>query len=198
MVETSENLDGLLMGDVSEEVTETDEQFAARLAATQQKIAQAKKDEKKSKDFDQKLSKIIAQLAHEHLDFVIFLIDNEVPSLTVLALISIVNEEAGKICFVEFDKFIEEKADFSLAKFNDPKIEEKISYWWTFIFAAEHCSKTTKLKSFRGKEDFVKTLSKNMADLLVFFLQKNQVREFEKEKLEQVLEKYEKMIFTED
>ncbi len=191
----AEGLDGLLMGDVSEEVKESDEQFQARMQAAQQKIAQIKKDEKKSKNFDDKLAKIVAQLDPAHLDFVIFLIDHEVPSLTILALLTIVNEEAGQICYVEFAEKIEIKPDFSVVQFQKPQIEEKISYWWAFIFSAEKVSKTVTLKSLKKNTNFVKSLSKNMADLLIFFLQKNEVEEFNKSKLEQILEQNEKQIF---
>ncbi len=195
MSESAENLDGLMMGEGSEGASESDEVFSERLKVAQAKIAAIKKDEKKSKSFDDKLARIISTVHPNHLDLVILLINHEIPSLTILAFISLINDEAGKICFIEFDKFIEEKADFSLVKFEDPKIEEKISYWWTFIFAADHTSTTTKLNSLRTNETFVKTLSKELADLILYLLQQHQELEFDRQQLIKMLEKYEKMMF---
>lgn len=192
-----EQIDDLMMGSGAEVASESDEVFAERLRAAQQKIATIKKDEKKAKDFDQKLSKIIRNISSETLDFVVFLIDHNVPSLSILALIAIVNDDAGKICYQEFDKYIEERADFSIVKFGDEKVEEKISYWWTFILAAEHVSTTVKFKDLRNNEKFVLTMSKNLANLLIAFLRNNKITEFDKKGLKKMLAKYEEMIFTE-
>ncbi len=191
----AEKLDDLVLGAGTEVASESDEVFAERLKEAQQKIAGIRKDEKKAQNFDHKLAKIISNLSPEALDFVIFLINHNIPSLTILAFISIANEDAGKTCFIEFDKFIQEKANFSIVKFNDPKIEEKISYWWTFILAADHVSTTVKLKSLRENDKFVSRLSRNLADLLVIFLHENSVTEFDRSTLKKMLAKYEKMMF---
>lgn len=198
MTETGgERIDDLMMGSGAEIASESDEVFAERLRAAQQKIAAIKKDEKKAKDFDQKLSKIIRNISSETLDFVVFLIDHDIPSLSILAMIAIVNDEAGRICFQEFDKYIEERADLSIVKFGSPKAEEKISYWWTFILAAEHMSTTVKFKDLRNNEKFVLTMSKNLANLLIEFLRTNKILEFDKKGLKKMLTKYEEMIFEE-
>lgn len=192
-----EKLDDLMMGSGAEVASESDEVFAERLQVAQQKIATIRKDEKKAKNFDKKLSRIIREISSENLDFVIFLINHDISSLTILALISIVNNDAGKVCFQEFDKYIEEKADFSIVKFGDKKVEEKISYWWTFIVAAEHVSTSVKFKELRNNEKFVLTLSKNLSSLLISFLKDSSITEFDKKGLKKMLIKYEEMIFEE-
>ena len=135
-----DSLDDLMMGNVSENVSETDEQIATRVAMAQQRIAAIKRDEKKASNFDEKLAKILPHVTVALLDFIIFLINKEVPSLTILGMISLESNDAGKICYDEFHKYITETADFALVQFENPKIEERISYWWTFIFAANHVS----------------------------------------------------------
>jgi len=89
MVEEMGDLEDMMMGNVSEEASESSEKIAARLAAAQKKIAAVKRDEKKSHGFDEKLSKILPKFSVVLLDFVIFLIDKEVPSCTILAMISV-------------------------------------------------------------------------------------------------------------
>ncbi len=195
MPESAESLDDLLMGEVSEGASESDEKFSERLKVAQQKLAAVAKDEKKAKNFDQKLAKIIPHVPNWVLDFVVFLINHEIPSLTILAFLALVNEEAGKICYVEFHKYIQERADFSLAKFGDPLVEEKISYWWTFILGADHISTTVQLKTLRNNEPFVRHLSKMLSDLLIHFLQQSDIHDFDKKNLKSVLAKYEKMMF---
>ena len=192
-----ERLDDLMMGSGAEGVSESDEVFAERLRIAQQKIAAIKKDEKKAKNFDKKLSQVIKSISAENLDFVIQLINHGISSLSILSIISIINNEAGKICFQEFNQYIEEKADFSIVKFSDPKVEEKISYWWTFIFAAEHITTSTKIKDLRTSKTFVLTLSQNLATLLLHFLRSSAITEFDKKGLKKMLTKYEEMIFAE-
>ena len=196
MAEQAENLDSLILGSVSEGVAESDEQFSERLRATQAKLAAIKKDEKKSKNFDQKLSKIIPSLTSDQLDMVILLINHDIPSLTILSVISIINEESAQICYVEFHKYIEEKADFSVVKFGDPKIEERIGYWWTFILAANHLSTTIKFRELRENEDFIRHLSRGLTELLISYLKQNEVHEFDHNSLKHLVTKYQEMIFS--
>lgn len=194
MVEHAENLDDLMMGEVSESLSESDEKFSERLKVAQQKVAQVKKDEKKSKNFDQFLSQILRKLSSELLDIVILLIDEEVPSLTILAVLSLLNEEAGRICWQEFEKHIAEKANFSNT--NLPvDIEEKISYWWTFIFGADHVSKTVKLKELRQNPDFIKAFTHALMWMLQQYLKENSIEGFDTEKLKKILQKYETQLF---
>ena len=193
--EHSEGLDDMMMGNVSEGVSESDEVFAERVRQTQAKIKQIKKDEKKSKNFDKKLSKIISQLSPFLLDVVVFLIDFEVPSLTILAIISLIQDSAGKICWKEFHKYIAEKADFSNAHLPE-KIEEKISYWWTFIYGADHVSKAEKIKDLKTEEIFLKKFSHYLGEILMIFLRENKIKDFDKVQLKKVLQKYEIGLFN--
>ncbi len=198
MVEEMGGLEDMMMGNVSEEASESSEKIAARLAAAQKKIAAVKRDEKKSHSFDKKLSKILPTFTIVLLEFVIFLIDREVPSCTILAMISIESDEAGKICFEEFHKFIEEAADFSVVKFDNKEVEKKVSMWWTFVFAADHVSKTTKLRVFRKSEEFVGRLSREFARMLKAFLLKQNVQKFDEKKLKKILKQYADAVFSDN
>ncbi len=190
-----ENLDGLVMGEgVSEQASESDEKFKARVAAAQVKLKKIKKDEGKAKTFDHQLAKILPNLSHEQLKIVIFLIDHEVPSLTILAVLSIANDEAGKICYLEFEKHIESRADFSEAKL-PTEVEEKVSYWWTFIHGADHMSHTTYLYQLQNNKEFVEQFSKFLGQLLREFLVKNEVADFDESKLKAIIARYQTDIF---
>lgn len=192
-----EGLDGLVMGDgVSEQAAESDEKFKARVAAAQVKLKKHKKDESKAKNFDSKLAKILPDLTQAYLKIVIFLIDHEVPSLTILAVISIVNDEGGKICYLEFEKYIESRADFSEAKLPS-EIEEKVSYWWTFIHGADHISTTLRLAELQDNHDFVVQFSKYLGRLLKDFLVDHQVQDFDESKLKKIIQRYQTEIFAE-
>lgn len=199
MVENGgESFEDLLLGGVSEQVSESDEQFQARVTAAQAKLQQVKKDEKKAQNFDVQLAGIIPHLSDDLLHFVIFMIDSGIPSLTILSFLSLVVDEAGQICYQEFHSFVEERADFSLVKFQDPQIEEKVSWWWTFILAADHVSRTTLLKDFKENQDFVSRVSRSVSQILQQFLRENQAPSFDQEKLKTLLHKYRDMVFSND
>ncbi len=192
--EHAEGLDDMMMGNVSEGVAESDEVFAERVRQTQAKIQKIRKDEKKSKNFDDQLAKIIPGFSPLVLDVVIFCIDFEVPSLTVLAIISLINDESGRICWEVFDKYIEERADFSGAHL-PAKVDEKISYWWTFIYGSDHMSMTTKLSDLRTDTVFIKKFSHYLTQILLRFLKEEKVEEFDENHLKGLLAKYQTGLF---
>jgi len=192
-----ESIDDLLLGSVSESVGESDELFRDRLAQVQAKLAQVAKDEGQEKNFDKELARIIPSLEKEVLRFVIILINSNVPSLTILSMISLSSEEAGKVCYLEINKYIEERADFSALNVST-EVEEKIALWWTFIMAANHLSKTTKLKELRVNKSMLEFLSLNLSRFLEEFLQKIGVQDFDKSQLLKILEMYQKELFLED
>lgn len=187
-------LEDLMMGNVSEGVSESDEVFADRVREAQAKVQQVKKDEKKAKNFDTQLAKIIPMLSPFLLDVVILLIDFEVPSLTVLAIISLIENESGKICWTEFHKHIAEKADFTNANL-PANIEEKISYWWTFIYGADHISNTLKIKDLKDNTIFLRKFSHYLGEMLVIYLKENKIEDFDKAQLKKILQKYEIGLF---
>lgn len=191
-----ENFEGLLMGNVSETTSETDEQFAQRVAAAQAKLQKVKKDEQKSKSFDHHLAKLIPTLSQNDLQFVIFLINHEVPSLTILALLSLHIDAAYEICYGEFHALIEEHADFSTAKIPTKEIEEKISWWWSFILASDHISPTLRLSALRDNTDFLKTFSQFLSHFLQQFLEQSHTPDFDQTQLKTVLQKYKDLLFT--
>ncbi|MCF7812419.1 hypothetical protein K9M59_02375 [Candidatus Gracilibacteria bacterium] len=190
-----EKLDDLMLGSDAESVSESDEKFRERVAAAQAKLAAVIKDEKNAKNFDLKLAKIIPKLHKHTLKLVVFLIDNEIPSLTILAMISLVNNEAEKICHTEFSQYIQERADFSEAKL-DSELEKKISLWWTYILAADHISSTTHLYELQHNDTFVEFVSLEFSEMLKKFLVDHKEESFDQVMLEKILQQYQKQIFT--
>jgi len=191
-----DSLDGMVMGEgISEQASESDEKFKARVAATQVKLKKIKKDETKAKNFDHQLAKILPGITSAQLKIIIFLIDHEIPSLTILAIISIANDEAGKVCYMEFEKYIESRADFSKAKLPS-EIEEKVSYWWTFIHGADHVSNTVFLGDLKDNTEFISQFSKYLGQLLRDFLVKHEVRDFDEVQLKEIIQRYQKEIFA--
>ncbi|MBT3349549.1 hypothetical protein HN954_01190 [bacterium] len=186
-------LDDLLMGDVSEGSEETQEQLAARISAAQAKLAAVQKDEKTSKNFDDQLAKILKKFSVAQIKFVAFLIDHEVPSLTILAMFSIDSDDAGKIAFAALEKSlpVDDRDEHLPTKFS-----EKISLWWRLISAADAESKTLKLADLRGNSGFTSRVGKEFPSMLSRFLNKNNVQDFDPEKLKKMLKKYEQKIFA--
>jgi len=193
--EQMSGVEDLMMGNVSENVAETDEKISDRIVAAQQKIAAIKKDEQSSQGFDNKLAALLSGVSIKILDFIIFLIDHGVPSLTILAMISLEVPEAGKICYSEFHKYIAETADFSVANLSK-ETEEKISLWWTFIFASNYISKTLKLNQLRTNDVFVQRISKEFSDMLKNFLVQKNEKKFDPKALKKILKTYADKVFS--
>ncbi len=193
-----ENLDDMLMGNVSEGSEESSESIATRIAAAQAKLVKVRKDEKKAHNFDEKLAKILKNFSYELIDFVAFLIDKEVPSLTILAIVSLASNEAGKICYQEFHKKLDTETAIIPLLPNHQKEAQKIELWLKFIHQANSLSTTLKLFVYKDNADFVARLSSETAKMLKEFLVKNQILEFDEAKLKEALNIYEKKIFAEN
>ncbi len=190
-----DGLEGLMMGNVSEEAGESSEQIQARIAAATAKVQQIKKDEAAAHNFDEHLANLIQGLSPQQLDFVIFMIDHEVPSLTILAFLSIVNNQAGQVCYLAFEKDIKQRADISAAGL-PAEAESKISYWWTYIYAADHTSKTSRLKELKDNAEFVTGISRYSVVFLHQFLQTLKLDDFSDEQLKKILQRYQKGLFA--
>lgn len=148
-----ESFEDLMMGNVSENVSEDDEQFNERLREVQAKLAQIAKDEGSTKGFDEALAKIVVGLPMDLIKFIGFLIDHELPSLTALASISLLSEDSRKVVKKEFSHFLDEPgADFRSCSFSDPKVAEQISLWWTLMIFSDHHSKTVRIKDLEDKK----------------------------------------------
>lgn len=148
-----ESFEDLMMGNVSENVSEDNEQFNERLREVQAKLAQIAKDEGASKSFDEALAKIVGGLPMDLIKFVGFLIDHELPSLTVLACISLLSDDARRVVKQEFSHFLNEPgADFRSCSFSDLKVQERMSLWWTLIIFSDHHSKTVRIKDIEEKK----------------------------------------------
>ncbi len=203
--EKQNNLEDLMLGRVGEEATESDESFQERLAAAQAKLAGIRRDEKKDKNFDQILAKIIPSLHKHVLYLVVFLIDHEVPSLTILAIISLVSHEADKECHHELSKNIPKlelpsdplRQSDSAARGLNSKVKTKLTRWWGFIFAADRASVTTKLADFQHHDTFVEFVSLEFSKLLERFLQQEGGTDFDKNQLAEILQPYQALMFNE-
>ncbi|NJP03948.1 hypothetical protein HC823_01630 [Candidatus Gracilibacteria bacterium] len=131
----AEGLDDLLMGNVAEGSEETSEQLAARIAAAQARLAKVQKDEATAKGFDTHLVKLIKNIGSDWIDFIAYLINKDVPSLTILAFFSVISDDAAALCFNEFKSTHKplEEIDLSPAQLENQKVVDRLHYWWKFI-----------------------------------------------------------------
>ncbi len=174
MVESIETLDDLLQGNVSELVGESSEKIATRVKIAHDKIIAIYKQEDNAKQFDQSLVQVIKSLPLSLLEIVILCLNYEIPSLTILAIISISNEQSYGICSNQFMQYVKETANFAEANFKDHEQEQQMSYWWTFMFASNIVSDTLKLKDLHNTHEFVREFDGYIDYLLEIFLKKTQ------------------------
>lgn len=184
-----------MLGNVSEDVKESDEQIQARMAAAAAKVAQIQKDEATAHSFDDQLAQLISSMNKQQLEFVIFMIDHEIPSLTILAFLSIINNQAGKLCYMTFEKDIKQWAEVSQTGL-DKEAENKISYWFTFIYAADHVSKTSRIKELKNNAEFVQGVARFLVVFLHQFLQTLDLDNFSDAQLKKILQRYQKGLFA--
>ncbi len=195
-----QGLDNLMLGNASEGVSEkSSEQIVARAAAAAQKMQQLRRDEASAKTFDEQLAKILPTLSIDLIDFVAFLITTNIPSLTILALLSIGSNPVTKTGAHHFSSQKEPlrfETDISVVKFENTKIAPQIDRWWRFIFLADTASTTLRLSDLRTNQPFVTRVSKELSTILKTFLAQNKVENFNKSELERVLNARGKQIFT--
>ncbi|PID70172.1 hypothetical protein CSB37_03270 [bacterium DOLZORAL124_38_8] len=195
------NLDDLALGNVSEGVSETTpEEIRAKAAAAAQKMQKLRKDEKKAHGFDEALAKIIMDktIPLKLIQFIAFLIDSEVPSLTILSLIAINNAQAAITCTQHFAKKTEQVThDQSLDSIGlNDAISHKVDLWWKFIFLADKESTTVRLKDLRTNQRFIEHFPQQLAELFKRYLEKNKAS-FNKEQLEKILNERGRRLFME-
>ncbi len=146
--EQAGGLEDLLMGNVTEGSEETSEQLAARISAAQARLAAVKKDEKKATGDDRHLAKVVKYLSPSLLSFVSWMINQEIPSFTILALLSLSCRPAS-----EFMEKKIELGDYAVPEFltevSNKAIQRKIADWGTLVIAADHQSTTVYLGSLR-------------------------------------------------
>ncbi|MCF7847164.1 MAG: hypothetical protein K9M51_04050 [Candidatus Gracilibacteria bacterium] len=190
--EQAGNLEDLLMGNVSEGSEISDEKISERLAAAQARLSAVQRDEKKARGFDRHLAQVIKHFSPAEVEFVAFLLDRDVPSLTILSMFSLGSDAAGKAAFPALEKTLPaSKKDEKLPA----KVSEKISLWWRMIVAADAVSTTTKLSDLHEDKTFASRTSKAFAEMLHRFLNKNNVQDFDSVTLKKMLQEYEKKIF---
>jgi hypothetical protein len=182
------SLDSLMIGGGSEEDSESSEQLQARVAAAQARIKALKKDEKKSRSYDHHLAQIVGDFSTQQIIFIAFLIDHSVASEVILALFSIINAKAFKLCETESKKY---KVGFNALKPTELKISvahtKTIDAWWHHLYWADNTAKTGSLFEFNQNTEFISRFSTEMALLLKDFLAKKKITEFDQPALEELL-----------
>lgn len=151
-VEQTGGLDDLLMGNVAEGSEETSEQIVARISAAQARLAAVKKDEKKTSKHDMALAQVIKHLPMELIPFVSWLINHEMPSLTILALLSLSQKPADDALksFDIIDGKVKEQV--FLSEIQHEALRVKISNWSQQVLLVDAVSKTVRLDSLQNEQ----------------------------------------------
>ena len=140
-------LDDLLMGNVTEGSEETSEQIAVRISSAQARLAAVKKDEKKSSKHDYQLAQVIKHLPLELIPFVSWLINHEIPSATILAILSLSNKPAADAMEkLELSAGGENKSPL-FSKISHAALRTKLSNWSQLVVQVDEISATVKLSS---------------------------------------------------
>lgn len=138
-------LEDLMMGNVSEGSEETSEQIAARIAASQARIAAVKKDEQAASNADVYLAKVIKKLPLELLRFVAWMIDLEIPSFTILSILTLVSTDAKTVLRPVFEKTASDAISF-LGAIHNEKISGELTLWCRSIVMVDRQSNTVNLE----------------------------------------------------
>lgn len=145
-------LDDLLMGNVAEGSEETSEQIAARISSAQARLAAVKKDEKKTSKHDTRLAQVIKHLPMELIPFVSWLINHEIPSLTILAILSLSQKPADD-ALKSFDILERETKEQSfLSEIRHTALRTKISNWSQQVLTVDTLSTTVRLASLQSEQ----------------------------------------------
>ncbi len=146
--EQAGGLDDLMMGNVAEGSEETSEQIAARIAASQARLAAVKKDEGVATAHDGELARVVRTLPIGILRFVGWLIDKEVPSFTILAILAISNARAEELMKPTWEIANIDSLNF-LSEVHNKHIRTKISVWCQAIILVDRSSKVGRLNSLK-------------------------------------------------
>jgi mRNA-degrading endonuclease YafQ of YafQ-DinJ toxin-antitoxin module len=195
-------VEDLMMGNVSEDAGESQEAYNDRIREAQAKMAQAKKDEDYDRSFDKELSEIIKNIKNEEvLNIIIFLLDNSIPSLTILATIGIVNDKSIAICWNVFSAEINEKDKEGVMEIfreiNNEEYIKRISYWLLFLSMSDSQSKTTKLamtKNAEFQEEFKEIITSLLKSFIAIYEENNDTK-LSAEKVQEIVNSCENKIF---
>ena len=165
-------LEDLMMGSPSEGASESNEQFQARLAAAQARMAKIAKDEKKAKNFDAHLAKLIPACSQKGLlDMVILMINHDIPSLTIIASLTLVMPEAEKLLTKELSaKVILDASGALKIPFGKPNTQKAIRFWLTSLTLSDKASTEVQFKSLKADTKFTESLLGHFSALLETFL----------------------------
>lgn len=190
------SLDGLMMGQGSEQATESSEQLQARASAAQARIQSLRRDEKKSRSYDHYLAKIVTSFSTQQVFFIAFLIDHNVASEVILALFSLINTSAMQICSTDSKDFLVPFKPLLASKLGIPARQTKeIDLWWHNLYWADYTAKTGSLFELNQNTKFIVRFSTEMADILKYFLESHQLVDFNEPALESVLNARGQMLF---
>jgi hypothetical protein len=145
-------LDDLLMGNVTEGSEETSEQIAARISSAQARLAAVKKDEKKSSKHDYQLAQVIKHLPLELIPFVSWLINHEIPSLTILAILSL-SQKPALDALNSFEISVgKDNASGLFSDISHSALREKLSQWSQLVLTVDQLSSTVQLHSLHKEQ----------------------------------------------
>ncbi len=159
-------LDDLLMGNVTEGSEETSEQIVARISAAQARLAAVRKDEKKSTVHDRQLAQVIKSVPIELIPFISWLIDHNIPSLTILALFSLSHKPAADALTSIVEVPTTGNAPSFLTEIKHSALRTKISDWSRLVVAADRLSATVRLESLRKEQSKNSRLAAGLRELL--------------------------------
>lgn len=145
-------LDDLLMGNVAEGSEETSEQIAARIAGAQARLAAVKKDEKKSSTHDRHLAQVIKKLPIELIPFVSWLINHEIPSLTILAILSLSHKPAEEVLNALDISVGQDNEIACFSNIPHDALRQKLSHWAQRVATADGLSVTLQLVSLQKEQ----------------------------------------------
>ncbi len=168
MSEELGGLEDILLKSNSETTSASPAELAARASAAAAAMAKLKKSEKASKKSDDGLVAVLKTLDYETIKVVAGLISSGVPSLTILALLSLTSSAAKQALDQKFTAFVQEWAFVEPNTSQNPKNQapDQLSQWWTYLIMADHLAEDQSLQNLGAiKETFDKAI--------VFFIKNN-------------------------
>ncbi len=175
-------IENLMMGTGSEKTQESKEALAARLTAAQVQLATTKKQEGHDRTYDEYLAQVLRSLPVELIDLVIAMVNHEVPSLTILAFLSLVVEAAKKP--FDAEPLMTKGAKQPMPEFSEST--ETLGPWFGRIAVAEQVSFTVRLRHHKESKTFMEYLDQVLLGLAELHLKHPPADPLKKELLSQL------------
>ncbi len=178
----------------AESVRESAERARAKAAAAAKRLKKIAKDEKQEKNWDQHLVKVLPGLLAQDMEFVMRLINWGVPSLTILAFLSLRYDHAFDVCHHEIQRFITTRGDFSRVGVDDGS-EHRLGLWVSYCLAGNHLTTTTTLHEVLHEAGAVSTVEQYWVWSAEEYLKMRGQTEYSPEELRNTLAHYSPMLW---